>query len=870
MKNKSTEKRTPGAFPKGGWTALTPFLLFLVALGWHFHQSLAPGQVLFSNDGPLGMLASAAWKMPDLLFSCWQDLNWVGGRQAPLQPNITSLMLGLLGPTAYAKFYAPACLLILGLSGWLLCRTLDLAHPIAILGGLAAMLNGNAFSNAAWGLGSWVLARAMLFLALAALIRAQRESGARRWGWLVLSGFCVGMNVVEGIDTGAILSIYFAAIAAFWILSSASQPQKPAQAGGRVAGHLAITVAAAGLIAIQTVTSLVSTQIVGIEGTEQNQETKEQKWDFATQWSLPPAETLRVAVPGLYGYRMDTENGGNYWGSVGETPNREITGAGIFRFSGSGEYAGWLVLVMAAFALAHAATRSDRLTVVERRAVWFFTGLALVSLLLAFGRYAPFYKLVYALPYFHTIRNPIKFMQPFHICIWFLAVFGLQAFWRGCLAGREASVTETSSWKEWWSRASTWERRWIGGSGVSVGLGLFLCLVKASGQTQLRRYLEAHGFNAEQAAEIVRFSLGEALTAVVLLALLLAVMGWLMSGRLRGAKAPLAACLIGLVATVDFLHANGPWVVYLDSQDKYAHNDLIQHLEKDAHTQRVSVLPFAISQEMSVLQQIYGVDWMQHQFQYYNIQSLDRIQEPRVASENAAYRRALPMNNPATLLRLWQLTNTRLLFGVAGPVVQALNQQLGGGRPIFAEALTFSLAKTQDMESPSVDTSAPGPFALLEYKAALPRASLYTQWQVMPSDEATLQTLPSAQWDPSQVVLLAPGSEVPPATGGPGGSVEFTSYAPKASTLQVHAESPSVLLVNDKHDPDWKVEIDGKPASLLRCNYLMRGVHLPAGDHEVRFTYSISNTALKISLAVIALALCLLGWLLLPRQEPSV
>ena len=43
----------------------------------------------------------------------------------------------------------------------------------------------------------------------------------------------------------------------------------------------------------------------------------------------------------------------------------------------------------------------------------------LVSALLAFGRFAPFYKFFYALPYASMIRIPVKFM---HLFSWILVI----------------------------------------------------------------------------------------------------------------------------------------------------------------------------------------------------------------------------------------------------------------------------------------------------------------------------------------------------------------------------------------------------------------------------------------------------------------
>ena len=61
------------------------------------------------------------------------------------------------------------------------------------------------------------------------------------------------------------------------------------------------------------------------------------------------------------------------------------------------------------------------------------------------------------------------------------------------------------------------------------------------------------------------------------------------------------------------------------------------------------------------------------------------------------------------------------------------------------------------------------------------------------------------------------------------------SYATKHIVLSANATAPSVLLLNDKFDPQWSVTVDGQPAELLRCNFLMRGVYLPPSAYETAF-----------------------------------
>src|SRR6185369_16155059 len=104
---------------------------------------------------------------------------------------------------------------------------------------------------------------------------------------------------------------------------------------------------------------------------------------------------------------------------------------------------------------------------------------------------------------------------------------------------------------------------------------------------------------------------------------------------------------------------------------------------------------------------------------------------------------------------------------------------------------------------------------------------------------STLETIASATFDPEKSVFVAGPLTLSSSDGSTNAAppVEFVSYAPKRLVLHAKATAPSVLLLNDKFDPNWKVWVDGKPAKLLRCNYLMRGVQVPAGTSKVRFRF---------------------------------
>jgi hypothetical protein len=305
-------------------------LLLLIVLAILFWRSFLPGFVHFSNDGPLGMQNAAWMHLPEAITGSWYDLNSIGTSAGAVSPSITSAIRWVLGPVGYAKFLAPVALWILGTGAWFFFRQLKLSPLAAALGGLAAALNSDFFATACWGVASQQIAIGMDFFALGLVAGNSLETPAlTRWTRLALAGLCVGMNVMEAADIGAIFSVFIAAFAFFKAVNEEGVPAVKKICGG--IGRVAVVTLFAGFLAMQTVLALVGSTITGIAGTGQDAEAKAARWDWATQWSLPKTETLGLFVPGLFGYKLDTPKdmmpalqdaykGGEYWGGIGREP----------------------------------------------------------------------------------------------------------------------------------------------------------------------------------------------------------------------------------------------------------------------------------------------------------------------------------------------------------------------------------------------------------------------------------------------------------------------------------------------------------------------------------------------------------------------
>ncbi len=80
-----------------------------------------------------------------------------------------------------------------------------------------------------------------------------------------------------------------------------------------------------------------------------------------------------------------------------------------------------------------------------------------------------------------------------------------------------------------------------------------------------------------------------------------------------------------------------------------------------------------------------------------------------------------------------------------------------------------------------------GPYALIEFTQALPRAKLYANWQVVTNDQAVLAQLAAASFDPERSVFVAGELPAAPPTAGTNdnaGTVKFASYAPEGHRAQ--------------------------------------------------------------------------------------
>ncbi len=864
-------------------------LFLALALSLLFLPSFDINKVMFSNDGPLGAMVAEQNSMPAIFTGLWVDLNWLGSEGLAPAPAITTF-LRLLSPFTYARILPPASLFIVGISACFCFRRFKLAPLACVLGGLAAGLNSDFLSTSCWGVASQTVGFGAMYVALGLLA----GSGSRPWAKVVLAGLAVGIGVMEAYDVGALFSLFVAAFVVYQAIFM-SEGCAPVNAGRGVA-QVAVVAVFAAFISAQALTGLIGTQVIGVAGAQQDKDTKEKVWPMMTEWSLPKAEALQVFVPGIFGYRntwhmYDDEQPGadQYWGTIGEDPNIAMAqemlknpnpeaqaqaegylknGSLLWRLVGTGFYLGVPVVVIALWAMFQAfRNEASPFTKFQRRAIWFWLGVAVISLLLSFGKFAPFYRLFYALPYASAIRNPDKFMHVFAWAMLIVFAYGVHglsvAYLQNPLARAEGLLTQ---FKNWWAKSSAFDRRWLGGCLAVVVISCLSWAVYAQNAKQLAAYIATVGISSDIAPKIASFSIAAVGWFVGLLVVTVGLLALIFSGQFAGARSCKAAWMLGALIVFDLARAGAPWIIYQDVPYKYAKDPIIEMLADKPYEHRVAMLPVpGSSEQVFLLSNAYGSYWKQGLFFYNNVQCADVVQEPRVSADKEEFASALPPNNIFNLLRFWELSNTRYILAPGGDFV---SKQLDPSGRVFRVVQQFDFVPRRANPVTSVDfitqTNATGGLALLEFTQALPRAKLFANWQVNTDDTNTLQMVASQSFDPHDKVLVADASLAAPSPTNVNmnaGTVEITDYKAKRIELSADVKVPAVLLLSERYNSKWQVTVDGQPARLLRCDFILRGVSLPPGKHTVVFHFAPPLTALYVSLTAIGIGILLVGWL---------
>ena len=92
-------------------------------------------------------------------------------------------------------------------------------------------------------------------------------------------------------------------------------------------------------------------------------------------------------------------------------------------------------------------------------------------------------------------------------------------------------------------------------------------------------------------------------------------------------------------------------------------------------------------------------------------------------------------------------------------------------------------------------------------------------------------------------------------------TIVMTSYAPNALAYDAQVNSPegALAVFSEIYYPGWKSFIDGEEVPHGRADYVLRAMHIPAGEHTILFTFDPDSLHATETIAFCALGLLLVG-----------
>ncbi|MFX0196489.1 MAG: YfhO family protein [Candidatus Hodarchaeota archaeon] len=509
-------------------------------------------------------------------------------------------------------------------------------------------------------------------------------------------------------------------------------------------------------------------------------------YDFATTYSFPRQNLITFLLPNFYG---------NF-----------VSGWGLWHYTEVCVYVGILPLIFIFFAIFFKRSEKE-----EREFMWFFTGLAVFSMLLAFGRYTQIYWLAWKyIPGINIFRAPsrFRFLVTFSAAI--LAGFGF-SFFKGNL--------------------TLYERKNIG-TVIKILALLIIWMISEIflfGEGIVQGNLNRRNLNFLVSIMTDPTSIQNRSFPIILDWLILTVLsiGCVVLLALRIINKTFkfqyfnkcfnilkkninVIVILFVLANLWFFHIG--FVTTTLPNDVYSEPDYVEFLKNNSGIYRVYDEPkfhHTISYRSLIpdnSQIIYGI----HELSSFN---------PPMQLQT--YTEVLDSIHPLS-------DNTH------HPILNLLNvKYILSSNPLNNSG--FELAFSQNH------------IYIYENKQVLPKAFVLHKVKILSEDDI-IKELRSTSFNPIDAILLEQQHTIETLNEGYKGveHAEIRTYSPNEIIVAVNIIHPGYLVLSENYYPGWKVYVDGEQREIYRAYHTLRAVYLDAGSHKLRFTYE--SASLKIGL----------------------
>jgi len=535
-------------------------------------------------------------------------------------------------------------------------------------------------------------------------------------------------------------------------------------------------------------------------------------YDYATNWSWNPWETIVFLIPSFFGFSSQhptTWQGQPavlplYWGSM--------------PFHTSSVYVGIIPILLSLVALIY---RRNRVTI-------FFAILTVIVFLISFGKHFPLvYDLLFTyLPFFNKFRAPSMIL---HLIPFTTAVLGAYGFVFLLDTRDQAHQSSGQKLKKGLLYAT---------GGLAAVLILGLVFKSFFYQTLAGSWFVKEGENyGEQTQQVIaalkplRFDLlwkDYIKFVLIFAASVAAIIAYLNKKIHAGALgASLVAILLVDLVIIDTKFINPKPSSTLE--ENFRPDATISYLKQQPGLFRVAPLPVGSSL------------FMDNTFAYHGIQSIGGY-------------------SPAKL-KIYQ-TMLDSCIGKGPDPNFPLNMNIINMLNVKYIVVPFQLPDDR-FQLVYVDQATKKLTYLNPF--ALPRAFFVKDAVVAHNQTEVFNALNSMSFNAKTTAVLekALSQQI---TSPDSSSVEITEYKSRRITVKVFTSSPALLVLGEVYYPaGWKAYIDGTETEIHKTNYILRSLVVPAGSHEILFEfnpplYEIGWTLSNVAWGLAAVCILLGVW----------
>lgn len=518
----------------------------------------------------------------------------------------------------------------------------------------------------------------------------------------------------------------------------------------------------------------VATELMRQQGAE-----ADRSWDFATQWSMHPKETVTFVVPSYYGLwndprydqRTDLE-AHTYWGYM--------------PFTQSTHYFGLIPLLLAIM------VRPNRWGV-----IWGCIGFSVTALIIGFGDwFPPLYWLAYTfLPMFAQFRVPSMIYMLLPLSVGIIAAWALDAL-------MEASPARPKSTKASAPAQHPREEKIAIGAAIAVGVFVLGTIALSNGWSwAIRPQERAYPPQLLNALTALR---GSMITSDMLIALLLTaiVIAGVWSVSRRRVK-PVIFGVILVAATIGDL-----W--------------RLDYVFFDALGPSAAADPVIKPRAVDAIRADAGID------------SVFRIAPVNGITEDGRY-----VVQNTNMYGQWSLQSVAGYHAAKLRVYDDL-MTVGGleSRAILDMLNARYIIGPPNLHAPNLEKLNDGNVVAYRNTSALPRAWWVANVLSVEKPSDALAAVIDPRFDPSNEAIVMNGDHIAVTTPIPETPPEITRWGFHEIVIETQTDGPAFLVLSEVYYPrGWRATIDGESVETFQTNFVLRGIEVPPGRHTIRFAF---------------------------------